>query len=174
MTGLAAADHMQLLRDSAAASMLFADDLADVSLPDGAAVPLSKVLAAFAEFYRCKFSYLGNPIGSDVIFAGEMLLPAVIWESQIKGHQLLQADLGCRLRLDSASLFGVCAIVPFVTGHMADIVRALLCLHTTRNLFLIAPDASVEISMIVDTYKRHFEGLLEHTKDGEIQWPHQV
>lgn len=142
----------------------------------GMAIPLSKVLACHAEISKIRFLSNGQEVDGEVFFGPEIFLPAVVWEAQSLGQKLLGADLGCRLRAEPHTLFGVRASVPLITGNLADIMRALFCIHAAKKCCGDARHTSIEMGLVIDAYKDKFSGLLEVATqdDGEIKWPHQT
>lgn len=149
---------------------------AEASLPAGAAIPLTNVLASYCGIYGNKFQIDGQLIDAEIFFAPEIFLPAVVWEAQILGTRLLNADLGCRLRVEPESLLGVMASAPLITGNLADIMRALLCIHAAKMSFGSPSESIVEVSMVIDHYKKRFAGMLDlaSSHEGELKWPHQM
>ena len=160
-----------------AADLIFSESgFADESLATGAAIPLSLVLAHHATGLGNQYRVDGVEISPDVFFAPEIFLPAVVWEAQLLGARLLGADLGCRLRVDPSGLFGVTASAPLITGNLADIMRALLCLHAVNACCGASRASIVEMGMIVDAYKNQFSAMVSSAdmQDGELKWPQRA
>ncbi len=157
--------------------LIFSDISAvEQPLPEGAAIPLTNVLACHSGIYGNRFQIDGQLIDAEIFFAPEIFLPAIIWEAQILGTRLLGADLGCRLRVAPEGLLGVMASAPLVTGNLADIMRALFCIHAAKHCCASASDSVVEVGMMVDHYKKRFAGMLDSasSQEGELKWPHQM
>jgi hypothetical protein len=160
-----------------AADLIFSESgLGEELLAHGAAIPLSMVLTHHANAQSNQFLVDGIDISPEVFFAPEVFLPAIVWEAQLMGTRLLGADLGCRLRVDPSGLLGVTASVPFVTGNLADIMRALLCLHAVNSCCGNSKEMMVEMGMIVDAYKNQFAAMASSAelKDGELKWPQRA
>lgn len=143
---------------------------------EGPAVPMPLLLAAHAQIQGNNFLTEGRPISAEVFFGPDIFLPAVIWEAQILGRRLMDADLGCRMRAESNSLLGVVATVPMVTGNLADIMRALFCIYAAKNCCAMVRAGDIEMGYVVSAYREKFAVLLETASnvDGEIQWPQQT
>lgn len=139
-------------------------------------VPVGKLLANLCRSNECKFVLDGVPTDSSIIMSPSMFLPVVAWISQQSGDRLLGVDLGCSLRKDEASMFGVRCIVPHLTGHIVDVIRSLFFVHYATELFGIRPNALIEVKPLYEGVKTQFDLLINSQKTsdlGDISWPQQ-
>lgn len=139
------------------------------------ATPVHEMLGGLCDNMGVKFLMGGVPVSSDLVLGPSALLPAVAWMSQDAGQRLLQADFGCVLRkpLDAeTTALGARCVVPPITGHLADLTRALFFAHYAVELFGLRPGALVEVMPLQEMLRPVF---LSHmgaaTPEGDVSWP---
>lgn len=146
---------------------------AQIVLPRGQAVTMPRLLAAICRQYECSFSFRGLDVPPERVMAPEMFLPLVTGTAQEDGHYLLGVDLGCGIRTDDESLFGVRSVVPPVTGHLADLMRALFFRHAAQKVFGLRQQACIDLTATYEVVAEQFLNLRKALEPagGEVPWP---
>lgn len=137
-------------------------------------VPVSALLTNIYTLYNNRFTFNGDVVPVSYVMGTTGMLPCVAWGAQDAGHRLLGADLACSLRRDERALFGLRAVVPPVTGNLADIIRGLFFMHAARMLFGLRRDAEIEVSQVYEMFEHEFKDILAQAvfgDSGEIAWP---
>ena len=144
-----------------------------VQLARGRAVPMHQMLTAICEQQDCTFSFRGRALPAPEVMAPDMFLPMVTGTAQEDGHYLLGVDLGCGLRLAEDSLFGVRSVVPHITGHIVDVLRALFFLNAANKVFGLRPQACIDLTTTYELMREPFQSLRAGlgSSEGEIPWP---
>lgn len=145
-----------------------------IQLARGRAIPMHQMLTGVCTLQACTFSFRGRDLPAHQVMAPEMFLPMVTGTAQDDGRYLLDVDFGCGLRLDEESLFGVRSVVPHITGHIADVVRALFFLNAAHKTFGLRPNACIDLTATYEIMNEQFQGLRKAlgSPEGEIPWPH--
>lgn len=125
----------------------------------GAVTPIHQMLYGLCDSLGAKFLMGGEPVSSAEVLSPSALLPAIAWMAQDAGSRLLQADFGCELKKTmefEASLLGVRCVVPPVTGHIADLTRALFFAHFTVELLGLRKDSLIEVLPLYEVLRPIF------------------
>ena len=138
-----------------------------------AVVPMSVLLSNMCTLSRYRFTFNSDPVPASYVMGPTGMLSCIAWSAQETGLRLLDADLACTLRRDERALFGLRAVVPPVTGNLADIVRGLVFMHSARTLFPLRGQEPVEIAQVFEAYEHAFRDVLAQpvVESGEIAWP---
>lgn len=138
-----------------------------------AAVPMDVMLARHCEKIGCTFVLSAKQLTASQVLTPQMFMPLVTWQAQDDGHRLLDADLGCALRVDPQTLFGLRSVVPHVTGHIVDVVRALFFLNAATRVLGLQPNSEIDLTTTHQSMSDHFSALLESVTqvNGDIPWP---
>lgn len=136
--------------------------------------PVHEMLYGLCDSMGARFLMGGAPVSHAEVLSPSALLPAVAWMSQDAGQRLLQADFGCLLRKPSAgkaTLLGARCVVPPVTGHIADVTRALFFAHFAVELFGLRQGAMVEVMPLHEMLRPIFESHMGSSNEGDVTWP---
>jgi hypothetical protein len=137
-------------------------------------MPVHEMLYGLCDAMGVQFLMAGEPVGHAGVLSPSALLPAIAWMSQDAGVRLLQADFGCLLRKPAAeevTLLGCRCIVPPVTGHIADITRALFFAHFTFELLGLRQGAMVEVFPLHEMLQPVFLAHMGSVNEGNVSWP---
>jgi len=126
----------------------------------------------------CRFLLQGELIEPIEVFSPSALLPVLAWTAQDAGQRLLGADFGCVLKKagpGEIALTGARCVVPHVTGHLADITRAMFFVHSATVLFGMRPGAFLEVEPLYMSFAKlfdhHFEAQAQTGEKGVYSWP---
>ncbi|MEJ8837570.1 hypothetical protein [Ramlibacter sp. AN1133] len=146
---------------------------AAITLAPGRAVPMHSFLAGLCMVHDCSFTLRGAELAAEHVMAPEMFLPMVAGTAMDDGRYLAGIDLGCGLRVDDGSLFGVRSVVPHLTGHIADVMRALFFMHAARKVFGLRERACIDLTASYEVMNGQFQSLRQAlgSQQGEIPWP---
>lgn len=141
-----------------------------------AVTPVHQMLYGLCESMGVRFLMGGNEVGHAEVLGPCALLPVIAWMSQDAGVRLLQADFGCVLRKPSpgeSTLLGARCVVPPVTGHIADLTRAMFFAHYTMELLGLRPGALVEVMPLQELLRPVFTAHLGASTEteGDVSWP---
>lgn len=155
-----------------------AQKIAHLDIPRTQVVPMYEFLTGMCNKLNCRFTFDDETHAPAYIMSEFFFLPALAWSAQQCGQRVFGTDLGCRLVRHADSLFGVRAEVPPVTGHVADILRALVFMQAARDVFSVRQNSVIEMAGIYEGFSAAFTELIgsaapEQTEDkgGEIPWP---
>lgn len=139
-----------------------------------AVVPVPVLLGNVCKALNCRFTLGGDALPPSYVMAPGGMLSCVAVLAQETAHRLLDADLACSLRRDERSLFGVQAVVPPVTGNLADIVRGLVFIHSARTLYGLRRDALIDVTEVLKMFEGEFKEMLARPsfdESGDFSWP---
>lgn len=145
-----------------------------VSAAAAVVMPMHRMLYGLCESIGVNFILGGRPVSHADVLGPAAFLPAVAWMSQDAGKRLLDADFGCLLRMPSENeptLLGVRCVVPPVTGHIADVTRALFCAHFAVEIFGLRRGALIEVMPLQEVLKEIFTSHSADLQKGEMAWP---
>lgn len=139
---------------------------------------MHELLARLATSMDCRFLVAGEPVDASEVFLPSSLLPIIALGAQDAGLRLLQADFGCVLKKPmegEITLTGARCAVPPVTGHLADITRALFFAHTATHLLGINQGAFLDVEPVYRVFSGFFESHFESQgplpQGGSYSWP---
>jgi len=137
--------------------------------------PVHEMLYGLCDSMEARFLVGGVPVIHSRVLSPSALLPALAWMSQDAGQRLLEADFGCLLRKPAdgeVTPLGAHCVVPPVTGHIADVTRALFFAHFAVELFGLRQGALVEVLPLQEMLRPIFESHLgSFNAQGDVTWP---
>lgn len=124
------------------------------------AIPVESYLASLCRLENCTFTLNGEEIPVEVIMGPSMALPFLALYVEQAGSRLLDIDFGCKFRVDPRAALGAVAIVPGVSGNIADLMRGLFFSHYATESFGIRSDAIIEVGSMMEMLRENFSDLL--------------
>lgn len=144
------------------------------AIPSTVVVPVPTLLSNVCRIIGARFTLYGEPVPASYVMSPVGMLPCVALVAQESARRLLDADLGCSLRRDERGTFGLRAVVPAVTGNLADIVRALVFMRCATAVFGLRRNANIDATQIHAAFEGQFRAILQRSNaehPGEIAWP---